>query len=222
MRRIDIYPAAMAAAALLVATPAAAVVKTATITGSLFSSQDFSNVFGGGSQLAGYAYRIDVTYDTDIGTRTTGPTQDQIGGGSDSFLANPITNVAITINGITQSFQPNRSSSVITGPGGISISARLEQLGTGINVSKTLDIFTGAGSAPALLTSDFGPVSRNWAGTANIFDEPANLGAILYLDTTAGTYAVTGGVPEPASWALLIGGFAMIGAAMRRRRLAVA
>ncbi len=222
MRRMNICTAAMGAAALLVAAPAAAVVKVATITGSLYSSQDFSNVFGGGSQLAGYAYRIVVTYDTALGTRTTGPTQDQLGGGSNNAASNPITNVAITVNGVTQSFQPNRSSSIITGPGSLSISAVLEQLGPGVNVSKSLEIFSGAGAAPVLLTSDFGPVPRDWAGTANIFDEPANLGAILYLDTTSGTYAVAGGVPEPASWALLIGGFGLIGAAMRRRRIAVA
>jgi hypothetical protein len=37
------------------------------------------------------------------------------------------------------------------------------------------------------------------------------------------TQTVTpGGVPEPASWALMIGGFGMTGAALRRRRTAVA
>ncbi|HEY0435840.1 MAG TPA: PEPxxWA-CTERM sorting domain-containing protein [Phenylobacterium sp.] len=33
---------------------------------------------------------------------------------------------------------------------------------------------------------------------------------------------VTGGVPEPASWALMIGGFGLAGAALRRRRAALA
>jgi hypothetical protein len=32
----------------------------------------------------------------------------------------------------------------------------------------------------------------------------------------------TGGVPEPANWALLIAGFGLTGAAMRRRRVAAA
>ena len=34
--------------------------------------------------------------------------------------------------------------------------------------------------------------------------------------------SVTGAVPEPAQWALMIGGFGLVGAASRRRRLAVA
>lgn len=34
------------------------------------------------------------------------------------------------------------------------------------------------------------------------------------------TYAPSGAVPEPAEWALMLGGFAMIGSMARRRRLA--
>jgi hypothetical protein len=38
----------------------------------------------------------------------------------------------------------------------------------------------------------------------------------------SGVAGGTGGVPEPASWALMIGGFGLAGAALRRRRLALA
>ena len=31
----------------------------------------------------------------------------------------------------------------------------------------------------------------------------------------------TGGVPEPASWAMMLGGFGLVGSAMRRRKTAV-
>ena len=36
------------------------------------------------------------------------------------------------------------------------------------------------------------------------------------------TFAATGGVPEPTSWALMIGGFGLTGAALRRRRSVLA
>jgi hypothetical protein len=41
-------------------------------------------------------------------------------------------------------------------------------------------------------------------------------------DSTAYTATVESAVPEPASWAMLIAGFGLIGTAMRRRRLAAA
>jgi hypothetical protein len=45
--------------------------------------------------------------------------------------------------------------------------------------------------------------------------------AVLLLSPGVGN-ALTGGVPEPAQWALLIGGFALAGAAARRRRIVFA
>jgi hypothetical protein len=39
---------------------------------------------------------------------------------------------------------------------------------------------------------------------------------------TDGTIAVSTNVPEPASWALMIAGFGLVGAAMRRRATAIA
>jgi hypothetical protein len=39
---------------------------------------------------------------------------------------------------------------------------------------------------------------------------------------TVGTAGVAGGVPEPAAWSLMIGGFGLAGAALRRRRMVAA
>jgi hypothetical protein len=41
-------------------------------------------------------------------------------------------------------------------------------------------------------------------------------------ETLTFTYTYTAAVPEPASWALMLGGFGAIGVAMRRRRMAFA
>lgn len=66
------------------------------------------------------------------------------------------------------------------------------------------------------------------AGVNNIFnlDNPPlyNVGAWgeSGLDRGFATYVETGAVPEPASWALMIAGFGMTGAALRRRRTAIA
>ncbi len=55
-------------------------------------------------------------------------------------------------------------------------------------------------------------VARAW-NSSNFGDFGATTGALV---TTFG-----GAVPEPASWALMLGGFGLVGAAMRRRKAAV-
>ena len=51
----------------------------------------------------------------------------------------------------------------------------------------------------------------------------------VFLEQTSGSFAITmigdppvGGVPEPASWAMLIAGFSLTGTAMRCRRVTAA
>lgn len=53
---------------------------------------------------------------------------------------------------------------------------------------------------------------------------PGFVNYIRIYDTalTAAQVAALGGVPEPASWAMLIAGFGLVGAAMRRRNAALA
>ena len=46
--------------------------------------------------------------------------------------------------------------------------------------------------------------------------------ADLTYNNALGSIQMTGGVPEPASWALMIAGFGLSGAALRHRRAAVA
>lgn len=75
--------------------------------------------------------------------------------------------------------------------------------------------FQGGGSA--LFDNGGGPMlyTDNNSGFGN---------ATNFVGSSARTYSVnvTGAVPEPASWALLIVGFGMVGFAARRRRTAVA
>ena len=91
----------------------------------------------------------------------------------------------------------------------------------------SLGMFTGANaSGPGShALSDFGVNSFKFAPTA--FNLPdgvtVNAGDYLvnnrFIDPLA---APGGGVPEPASWALMIAGFGLAGAALRRRRATLA
>jgi len=105
--------------------------------------------------------------------------------------------------------------------------------------------------ATGTLTSNFGPTRDIVGATGDLFyfsafDFLAG-GNIAFLVEGAGLYAVdfdlfggtgsfggmdggltefsvesAGGIPEPASWAMMIGGFGLAGAALRRRRVRVA
>ena len=73
-------------------------------------------------------------------------------------------------------------------------------------------------------------VSNVYDGTIDVFNGTGgfdhtitlNGGYHLGEDLSVNYSAVLPGVPEPASWALMIAGFGMAGAAMRRRRIAAA
>jgi hypothetical protein len=86
------------------------------------------------------------------------------------------------------------------------------------NFPSTFGPFTsGVIYVPVLGYVVFGP------STGSFLTEPTS--SYSYAMTFTYDYtpsAVTGGVPEPATWALMIGGFGLTGAVLRRRRTAVA
>ena len=114
-------------------------------------------------------------------------------------------------------------------------------------VSGTFDM--GGGGANVVYFAPIGSVITptsfgSFAGGKTIFSVPLSLtgsNTLLFsYDSPGGAFAgpqgtgdeawglrditvnATGGVPEPASWALMIGGFGLAGAALRRRRAALA
>jgi hypothetical protein len=75
-----------------------------------------------------------------------------------------------------------------------------------------------------LMLRSLGPLSYQGEGQHLVFSpdgsavDVANLAFYLGTATYRSDLSDFGAVPEPASWALMIGGFALIGAALRRRR----
>jgi PEP-CTERM motif-containing protein len=93
---------------------------------------------------------------------------------------------------------------------------------TGAITAWHIDIGLGGGGDFILTKDWFGSsgdqvsVGANFVGDAN-FDP----GEAFALNHTAATFAaVAAAVPEPASWALMLGGFGLVGGAMRMRRKA--
>jgi hypothetical protein len=87
-------------------------------------------------------------------------------------------------------------------PGGVLVG------GNAFSLIVPLSMLPSTGLAPLLYGWNIWPRSGTTPGTAVISDfAPEN--------TTISA------VPEPASWAMMIGGFSLVGAAMRRRRIGV-
>jgi hypothetical protein len=77
-------------------------------------------------------------------------------------------------------------------------------------------------------TSCLGPAAhvQDWAGCPFPLDAPVHLGLnspeVTALQAIGYNLRTDGMVPEPATWTLMIGGFGLAGASLRRRRAAVA
>ena len=86
------------------------------------------------------------------------------------------------------------------------------------NLLATLNLTTTASTCAGLgVFCPFLPFGVNFAGTAKSISFAGVANQIVFDDITFGS-SRPGTVPEPASWALMIGGFGMVGAALRRRR----
>jgi hypothetical protein len=96
------------------------------------------------------------------------------------------------------------------------LTIRDEVFSNALNWTQTFTLVGGpAFSSIALVSDSFvpgltwtlnsGTITINWAGTGS----PNDFTAVFDVGVNA--------VPEPASWALMIGGFGLVGAAMRRR-----
>ncbi len=94
--------------------------------------------------------------------------------------------------------------------------------GTG-NVLATLSLTSQANqncpSGASGFYCNWTPIGVNFAGIAKSIDFGGGANFVAYDDVTFGSaIAGGGGVPEPASWALLIGGFGLVGGSMRHQR----
>jgi hypothetical protein len=93
--------------------------------------------------------------------------------------------------------------------------------GGSLLASLTLGTTTAAGCTIAGQYCPFEAFSLAFAGTAKSVQFGGTLNQQVFDDLTFGSLQ-PGGVPEPASWAMLIAGFGLVGAAARRRRAVAA
>ena len=79
---------------------------------------------------------------------------------------------------------------------------------------------------PSITHSSGNPNALDWQHFSGSFVASSSLSTLNFINTAGGgnagilldTVSVSGAVPEPAAWALMIAGFGLVGGAMRRRR----
>jgi|GEM_PF-1275221 len=230
-------PAAMTALAL--SQPAAAAVVTYTYTGNIDYGFDNAGLFGGGAltgaQFTAVFYRDDaLALPADI---VLGDVNSSVSGSGAFAPVRAVLTIAghsLEIGGdYGEQTQYDDASYEAFGHAASGLNGSLSLGGatlgtfapTAFNYLASPDYHT----LTSLLAADM--PGFDWSGSFNFFGEgdAAARGSVLTSANFSpvslvanGDVTPVGGVPEPSAWALMIGGFSLAGAALRRRRTVAA
>jgi PEP-CTERM motif len=136
--------------------------------------------------------------------------------------------------GIEKVIDPLNAANFVIGAsaGTLSIPTRLGTFsnGNGVYFSRSTaiggaDLFDFYLASTVDLDSNFGPINGYGVFALEQFQGVTTSAGLLSFNSARDVVFSNGGgtpgVPEPASWALMIAGFGLVGAAMRRRKLAL-
>jgi hypothetical protein len=204
-----------------------AAILVATYTGTIADGRDVTGVFGAaGSDLAGDTYIAKYTLNTSNGTYVNNlPASDDFYGGSSDGTSSPVS-ATLTINGITQSiggYYYGFATAVPTGP---STEHYARDYSDVDNVITDYFTFTIQTTVSPISIYDTLPLTNttNSYGMFQLININTNTGlesADAYGDFgSPGTVQITGsaGVPEPATWAMMMTGLFGLGAVLRHAR----
>jgi len=220
--------------ALAAVAPANATIRVATYTGTLGNGYDKTGIFGAPGWISRLPYRVSYTYDTSLGQRTTDPgvSDKVLGGDVYGGATTPIIDTTLTINGVTVHIGSNHEGQAGTSENlvfhGTEYDAYDVDGKTVINHGSAFS-YTALEGAPTDLDDLFPPTANGptyyfASFLFNIYQYDPKTGSEVYTWGESGrdmTYSVDAplpiSAPEPASWALTIVGFGLVGGALRRR-----
>lgn len=185
------------------------------------SGTDGSGLFGGGD-LSGQSFTAKYVFDTDVGSKFENYSMLQLLGGTAFGWASPVLSAKLTIWGHTVTFNPQTQSQV---------DEYSQVYGSGAYTSGVLaksmqySLSTGVTDGTMIVGSKFldfsGDVSQSNANNYGSFSDGLATSLSFHKNYVTTDQGDTSATPEPASWALMLGGFGMIGGALRRRRTIV-
>jgi hypothetical protein len=228
-----IFTAALLALALAV-PGAAAEFYHLRWTGPIDRGTDTTNYFGLGSDLTGATVAVDYAFDMGVGDGCCDPNS-YLHYGYGDYYNNPDPlrspgRVTVTINGISYWRLGNTYSEYFRDLDRDAGTVNTQVLVWDIDYSgqdgSTLGFQYRASDIPPG-TGMFDPfsITQVFGGNVSAQRDDGHMGryAQFYFEFggQANAFSLTRAVPEPASWALMIAGFGMTGAALRRRRAAV-
>jgi hypothetical protein len=222
-----------ALAAFAIAQPASAAILELTSTGTLKDGFDQSGRFGtANTDLTGMAYSLVEYFDTSLGLHTDrGALGDNIVGGTGSVTGAPgLASAILTINGISATIYGDFFSYLIASPGATSTGYVSSQAEVG-NVETTASVVLNLNPTVILpLYSVFDTFHGDCLGADHcaggfLFAQTSGSPNVVHYDDH-GAFVVESydlrtlprtAVPEPATWAMMIVGFGLVGATLRRR-----
>lgn len=233
------YAAVAAGLAIACAEDASAAVMVATYTGTVQGTVGINGEFGGiGSSLDGVRFVATYIYDPSRAAfRGSASYSDAAYGGSFFGSGNlgPVISASLRINGITVEYGSQYYSALIASINSELISIRHQVndyfVVSNIEIQTYLQAYIYSVDSPNSLDStyDGSPSGADAALSAGAFGYSIRNSVTGHQDFAYGilvpdhlTVSALGGVPEPSTWALTIGGFGVAGVALRRRRMAVA
>ncbi len=206
---------AMALAALALATPASAAVLIVTYQG-FASGRAQEGAFGSQTEFQNVAYEAAFTIDTSLGSTIPTPDATMVEG---SGPTSPVLAAFIRINGVQRDITPTFGRLRLD-PAASTVSHIIESRIGGLTLFQLATQFatppTSFDEAPAGVVGGLG----SFLAYTEQGEEAVSLTLTASQLVVAPPAAAppTGGVPEPAAWALMILGFGAAGAALRRAR----
>lgn len=233
MRIRSVGVAAVLAAAALAFSPqaASAALWMATYSGTVESGTDGTDVFGLGGDLGGASFTAHFKYNTLHGAETITPFYDAISGGPFPPFGSsvgPVFFADLTINGVTDTFHTGQNSSgnvfdETTEFGRFAQTFFYNQFDA-TDDNEFLQLYVYDAPNPISLTTAYTghnihiippPIVDEIVGKyVSVDGVPVDAYTAIFAPDTV----ILQPIPEPAAWALMIAGFGLVGASLRRAR----